>query len=849
VEAGVADRARAAARAVLPWVAAFYALLSAAYLALAPLEPSLGFAALLAAAATATAGLWLCLPRAGPRHVHTLLDVAGAVALVVALGFPTLTGDPNQAAAVLIALLCVGAFSLRLGGTLVLALGTLGCWAWLATGYEPYARLHWSIDLVAASAIALVVQGARVRSTRSQVSTELALRRNERQLRELVEHTGVIPWEADGVSMRFTYVGPQAEPMLGYPVDDWYGERFWLDRVHPEDRDAAIRFCQEATARGEDHQFEYRFRTADGRWVWLQDVVTVEARPGDPTRLRGILLDVTARKQDEERLQRASREAEQALRAKSEFLANMSHEIRTPMNGVLGMAELLLETELSPAQREYADAVRTSGEFLLAILNDILDFSKLEAGKLQIDEIPFDLTRSLEEVAALFAPRAEAKELELSVEVDPALAGTFLGDPGRIRQVLANLVGNAIKFTSSGRVAIRARALEAQDDAVRFRLEVEDTGIGIPDDKLPAVFEKFAQADGSTTRRFGGTGLGLSISRQLCDLMGGTLDAESREGGGSRFWLDLELRRDPAAPSEGLRFAALEGVRILLVGGGEEQQAMLERWTASFGMRPAWRAATATALTALREARSAGDPFRLVLVDSALAEVGGGRLVREVRRDPRLAGTGLVACASLAQAGDARAFAEAGYLAYLVKPVRLADLSNVLSAAWARVQHGEVAGELITRHNAAEAAAQPGASADGPRDGAPVRILVAEDNAINQRLAERLLERLGFEVRIAGDGAEAVECLRNDGYDLVLMDVQMPRLDGLEATRRIRRLEDEGAHPRVPIVAMTANAMAGDREACLAAGMDDYLSKPLRSRDLQATLARWLGPKTEAESR
>jgi two-component system, sensor histidine kinase and response regulator len=658
----------------------------------------------------------------------------------------------------------------------------------------------------------------------------LALEGSEQRYRLIVESTFDAFFALDE-SGRITDWSKQAESMFGWKRDQAIGKS--VGEIFPSARNGE----------GTEHNLRVLLATKAGR---LQERIELTARHRDGhefpaeaaissiqveknTLFTAFVHDVTKRKKEEQEKEEAKAAAEEGSRVKSEFLANMSHEIRTPLNGVIGMTDLALETELTREQRDYLETVKLSADSLLSVINSILDFSKIEAGKVDLEALDFELRDCMEAALKTLALRADEKGLELLCDVAADVPETVMGDPGRLRQILVNLVGNAIKFTDQGEVALKVEVERTEGHQVTLHFVVSDTGIGIAPEKVESIFESFAQADTSTTREYGGTGLGLTISKRLVELMGGRIWIESELGVGSHFHFTIQIARSETKLSTGDRIAPpemLAGIKALVIDDNRTNRRILEGLLKSWGMEPTVVPGAEEALSALDEFKKAGQSFQLIVTDMHMPKMDGFGLVERIKQSGGSATATIMMLTSGGHRGDAARCQQLGVAAYLLKPVRKVELREAIAKViGARGQTPATPAPMVTRDSLHE-----------ERD--PVKmldILLAEDNIVNQKLAVRLLEKRGHKVVVVGNGREALAALTHRSYDLVLMDVQMPEMDGISATTLLREREElTGAHQVV--IAMTALVMKNDRERCLAAGMDGYLAKPIRAQELDEVL-------------
>ncbi len=681
----------------------------------------------------------------------------------------------------------------------------------------------------------LMAERASLKKTTAELQREITeckmaeewTRRHEANFRAMIESVrehAIILLDPAG---RIVSYNNGAERITGYATEEILGKHFSC--FYPlEDVECGLpeEILRTALAAGQWEGEGWRVRQ-DGTRFWASVVITaVRDGAGRLLGFTNVTRDLTQRKHAEETVKLAKEEAEAANQAKSDFLANISHEVRTPMTGIIGMAGLLAETDLSMKQREYCEIIRRSSESLLTVINEILDFSKAEAGKVELEVIDFDLRTAVEDVTGLFASQAADKEIELINFLRYDVPTSLRGDPGRLRQILSNLVSNALKFTTKGEVVVRVGVVEQTSAVATLRFEVADTGIGIPRNSIENLFHPFTQADASTTRKYGGTGLGLAICKQFVSLMGGEIGVESDTGKGSTFWFTLPLLKQRALERQSAKPRQnLAGLRALVVESNTTTCAVLEHYLDALGIKCECAGNGADALALLRREAESGMPFEMVILDLKLLAPAGMELARDMRKDATIGSPKLLLLTSVGKRGDAKLAEQAGFDAYLTKPVSFACLSDSLAMILGEAPASSDSGFLVTRHTVAEAKAQN-----------RLRVLVVDDNHINQKVAASLLENMGHRADLVGSGKEALEAFILVPYDVVLMDLHMPELDGFEACRRIRALAKE-TERHTFVIAVTAHAMKGDREKYLVAGFDGYVSKPINPKELKAAIA------------
>ena len=668
---------------------------------------------------------------------------------------------------------------------------------------------------------------------------EEALNESREQYRNVVNNLTEVIFQTD-LSGNWAFLNPAWAKTSGYWVEESLGKPI-LDYIFPQDRIAMqAHFLSLYKKEIENFRHTIRHLTKDGNIRYVEIFARLSTdKQGNVTGTAGTINDVTERIVSEIELTRAKEASEAANRAKSDFLANMSHEIRTPMNPIIGMTDFLLETPLNSEQREMVTTIRNSGESLLSIINDVLDFSKIEAGKFEMEQIDFNIYSLIDDVGDLIAWKARAQGLVMMTFVDPLTPLWLRGDPNRLRQVLLNLAGNAVKFTAKGEVMIKVMPEGVDPANLTIRFEVRDTGIGMSSEVTARLFQPFTQADGSTTRRYGGTGLGLSISKKLVELMGGKIGVESESGKGSLFWFAIPMQ--PGQENRELTVrqkSDLAGLRVLIVDDNDNSREIIHRYCVSWGMRNGGAASPLEAVQILRSEAEKSDSYDLLVLDFQMPDMNGLQLARKIRADESLRNIKIIMISSCDMAGHRESVLAAGVDGYLLKPVKQSHLFDAIATAMRRI---------VADPEPVKALSEPVGKLENTIENyAPVKVLLAEDNPANQKLALLLLKKLGYEAHLAVNGKEALAKLQTESYDLVLMDCQMPEMDGYEATQVIRANE-KSTGQRIPILAMTANAMLDDRDKCLKTGMDDHISKPINAQRFAEILQRWSRVRSKEE--
>lgn len=641
-----------------------------------------------------------------------------------------------------------------------------------------------------------------------------------------------------------TFVNGAYARYFGKTPEELVGTKF-LVFIPENERAGILNWLSSFAPSNNVKAYEHKVIDSSGRerWQWWQDRAFFDDS-GNVKIFQSVGFDITDRKNSEKEIEKAKFDAEKASRSKSEFLANMSHEIRTPMNGVIGMTNLLLDTELSQAQRQKIDVIRKSGETLLEIINDILDLSKIEAGKLSIEPVNFNLPSAVSEVIDLLLPRAKEKGLDIIFEYSPVAPEFVIGDPGRIRQIIVNLVGNAIKFTDRGYVKIVIECLKKSANTANIQIRISDTGIGIPSDKLKLIFNKFSQADETASRRFGGTGLGLAICKRLAEMMGGKIWVESVIGKGSNFFVDIPLPIGKIEVSREGAFAALNGLRVMVFDCSELNNEITKKFLNEVGIEPEFVSSESDALDKLSKAEVSGAPYNIAIIDNDIRGITPSAMAEKIKAGGKNKGTTLIFTTSYGVRGEAKQIEEAGFMAYLVRPFEKHIFLGAIKMLIDARARGKTL-SLVTRHSVSEAGMDNKLLKQSidkkekyvERMNYNLKVLVAEDNQINQMVTTKMLEKLGCKSEIAVNGKVAIEMLKNGSYDILFMDCQMPEMDGFEATGEIRKLP--APKGKIPIIALTANALRGDREKCLEAGMDDYLAKPVKQEEIGKILGKY----------